>query len=318
MAVLLMAPVAFADEDQALQERIFNSYLEQAQQGDANAQFVVASRYETGKGTGKDIKKAYYWFEKAAENGQPLAQLKLEERAEAQAAAAPKPPTSPTADLAGHRPTVPPEPARSAGQRATRSEPVAKPKERAATVETIARQKDAARPLPAKTPPAPVEPVRIPEPLVVAKTAVSEAPAPTINIAQAVLGGRWGRNRRAAEILPSPVATCLQSSSTEIVCFSQELTRNVGGQGVTYTVKATLSGVGNRDGHLSINYLYNVIDVNDRPFAQPSSGQADFADLAARNGWQEPGLRLDCRLTDERNLACARPDRKLSYQFVRE
>lgn len=297
---LLICTAAFADDDDQIQERIFNTYLEQAEKGDANAQFIVGSRFEMGRGVAKDVDKAYYWLEKAAKKGHPLAQRRVEEHAEAIAAAAPKPVAPLPATVAVPAPPVhvaPPVKERVA------KAPPAKPKE-----------------TPRPTPPAaaPVEPAKPAEAPAVAKAAPVEAPAPVINVAQAILGGKWSRNQRAAEMLPSPLASCLQSSATEIVCFSQELTRNINGQGVTYTVKGTLSGVGNRDGRVHIAYVYNVEDVNGKPFAQPSSTQADLADLAARTGWQEPGVQMDCRLNDERTLSCTRADRKQSVQFARD
>lgn len=295
LVALLICAAAFADEDDQIQERIFKTYLEQAEKGDANAQFIVGSRYEMGRGVGKDADKAYFWFEKAAKKGHPLAQRRMEERAEAMGAAAPKPAAPAPAAVSTPPVHVAAPPVK---ERVAAKAPPAKPKE---------------------TPrPAPVEAAKPAEATVVAKAAPVEPPAPQINVAQAILGGKWSRNQRAAEMLPSPLATCLQSSAAEIVCFSQELTRNINGQGVTYTVKGTLSGVGNRDGRVHITYVYNVEDVNGKPFAQPSSTQADLADLAARTGWQEPGVQMDCRLNDERTLSCTRADRKQSVQFARD
>lgn len=302
IVALFICAAAFADDDDQIQERIFKSYLEQAEKGDANAQFIVASRFELGRGTVKDLDKAYYWFEKAAKKGHPLAQRRVEEHNEALAAASPtKPVAPPPATVA-----VPATPVHVAAA------PV---KEQRVVKAPPAKPKEAPRPAPVAAPVEPAKPVESP---VVAKAAPVEAPAPTINVAQAILGGKWSRNQRAAEILPSPLASCLQSNASEIVCFSQELTRNINGQGVTYTVKGTLSGVGNRDGRVRITYIYNVEDVNGKPFAQPSSTQADLADLTARTGWQEPGVQMDCRLNDERTLSCTRADRKQTVQFARD
>lgn len=301
VTLFIICSAAFADEDDQIQERIFKSYMEQAEKGDANAQFIVGSRLELGRGVAKDVDKAYYWFEKAAKKGHPLAQRRIDERNEALGAAAPKPVAPVVAAAAVATP-----PTHVAAQ------PV---KERVAKAQP--KPKEAPRPAPVAAP-APVAPAKPIEAPVVAKAAPVEAPAPIINVAQAILGGKWSRNQRAAEMLPSPLASCLQSNATEIVCFSQELTRNINGQGVTYTVKGTLSGVGNRDGRVRITYVYNVEDVNGKPFAQPSSTQADLADLAARTGWQEPGVQMDCRLNDERTLSCTRTDRKQSVQFARD
>jgi len=311
---LLICTTVFADDEDQIQERIFKSYLEQAEKGDANAQFIVASRLELGRGVAKDVDRAYYWFEKAAKKGHPLAQRKVDERAEALAAAAPKL-VVPAAIVA-----APPAVHAAAPKEAVHTAAAPKEKERAARPQPTAKPKETPRPAPvaAAPVPAPAEPAKPVEAPVVAKVAAVEAPAPTINVAQAILGGKWSRNQRAAEMLPSPLATCLQSSTTEIICFSQELTRNINGQGVTYTVKGTLTGVGNRDGRVRIAYVYNVEDVNSKPFAQPSSTQADLADLAARTGWQEPGVQMDCRLGDEHTLSCTRADRKQSVQFARD
>ncbi|MBF0271257.1 MAG: sel1 repeat family protein [Magnetococcales bacterium] len=45
--------------------------------GDADAQYNLGLMYETGDGVQKDIKKAWDWFHRAAEQGLPEAQNKL-------------------------------------------------------------------------------------------------------------------------------------------------------------------------------------------------------------------------------------------------
>ena len=277
---LALAVPAYAEDDADIQVRIFKTYLEQANAGDSNSQFIVASRYESGKGTTRDLDKAYEWYEKAAAKGHPLAQRKIEER---QAARNP----------------------------AAAVDPIAEKLAAAAAAESRAAAKPAARPAPVPTRAA--APAPRPEPVVVAK-----APEPSINAQQAILGGKWSRQQKPAEYLPSSRATCLQTNASEVTCFSEEVTRNVGGNGLTYTVKATLSGLDSRDGRFSLLYVYNVADVNGSPFGQPTSALADANDLTARSGWQEPGVKMDCRLSDERTLNCTRTDRKGSYQYSRD
>ena len=46
------------------------------------------------------------------------------------------------------------------------------------------------------------------------------------------------------------------------------------------------------------------------------SGNAN--DITARSGWQEPGIKMDCRMNDERSLTCTRTDRKGSFQYSRD
>jgi len=294
---LVFAVPVHAQEEVDIQVRIFQTYLKQAMDGDANSQFIVASRYETGKGATRDLEKAYEWYEKAAIKGHPLAQRKVDER----------------------QPTKNPE---------TSADRVA---EKLAVAESqLAAKPPAAKPAPARAtaPPTP-KPVatKAPAPAPVSAPAVSApapaptpapAPIPSINIQQAILGGTWSRQQKPAEYLPSSRASCLPTNTSEVTCFSEDITRNVGSNGLTYTVKATLSGLDSRDGRFSLQYVYNVADVHRSPYSQASSVLADANDIAVRTGWQEPGVKLDCRLSDERSLTCTRTDRKGSFQYSRD
>ena len=48
--------------------------IKQAEQGDAKAQFLLGLAYYNGEGTHKNYSKAYYWFQKAVEQGNDKAQ----------------------------------------------------------------------------------------------------------------------------------------------------------------------------------------------------------------------------------------------------
>jgi len=279
VSVLFLALAVPVHAEDDIQVRIFTTYLEQATAGDTNSQFIVASRYESGKGTARDIDKAYEWYEKAAAKGHPLAQRKVEERQGSKSAAS-------TSDSIADK-------LAAAAAAESRSAPKAAPKPAPAPVRAAAPK---------------------PEPVVVAR-----APEPvSINAQQAVLGGKWSRQQKPAEYLPSSRAACLQTNASEVTCFSEDITRNVADKGLTYTVKATLSGLDGRDGRFNLHYVYNVADVNGSAFGQPNSALADVNDLAARTGWQEPGVKMECRLSDERSLTCTRADRKGSYQYSRD
>jgi TPR repeat protein len=52
---------------------------EAAEQGDAEAQFNLGSRYIFGMGVAQDKVKAAEWYRKAAEQGHEAAQKKLDE-----------------------------------------------------------------------------------------------------------------------------------------------------------------------------------------------------------------------------------------------
>jgi hypothetical protein len=155
--------------------------------------------------------------------------------------------------------------------------------------------------------------------VIVAKApAVEEPPMPNLNVIQTLMAGKWKRNRQDADFLPSSNAACLQSSGAEMVCFSQELTRNLDRAGMTYNVKAVISGINNKEARFNLRYIYNVVHVADKPFSQTNGMPNEVNDMAVKTGWQEPGVSLDCHLRDEHSLTCTRADRKMSYQFVRE
>ena len=87
---------------------------------DAVAQYVVAQRYETGKGTEKNLEKAFYWYEKAADQRYPLALVKLEEQKKQQAKAAePVPAAKPAAES--------PVPTRAPKEARVKTEPAKRP-----------------------------------------------------------------------------------------------------------------------------------------------------------------------------------------------
>jgi hypothetical protein len=155
--------------------------------------------------------------------------------------------------------------------------------------------------------------------IVVAKAPpVVELPKPDINVTQALLAGKWKRNQEEAEYLPSARAACLQSSNTEMICFSEELTRNIDNAGLTYNVKSVVSGFNNKEAKFNLRYVYNVVQIANKPHAAPNGMSSEMNDMVVKTGWQEPGVAMECRLRDEHSLSCTRNDRKMTYQFVRE
>lgn len=310
LTFLLLPGVAAHAEDDA-QANIFSTYLKLANEGDTFAQYFIAHRYEIGKGAPLDLDKALFWYEKAAAKGHPLARQKV---AELRPAA--RPADKPAAAKAE------PAPAKRAASTGTPvlaaappQSPAAQPKAKPPTPRAAVPEKPSASRAPAV-----VESKSAEQPTVAKAAAEQKAPiepaAPAMNVMAAILGGTWSRAGQPAEFLPSGNATCLQSSASEIVCFSQELTRNAAGAGLTYVVKSTLSGFNDREGKLIMSYVYDVLRVASSPYTETTINNP-ASDITAKTGWQEPGQRLECRLSDEKSLTCARADRAFSYQFVR-
>lgn len=315
-----------ADDD--IQKGIFDSYLKQAADGDAVAQYVVAQSYENGRGTEKNLEKAYHWYEMAAKQNYPLAVVKIEERnnkeqAKAESAKPVKPeaakpePAAKTAPSKNELEKKPEPPHQKVA-----AKPKAKPAKAPVAPTHVPPPVKASKPAPAEPivrAEAPKQETKFPTTEVVAKaTVVEEPPRPAINVIQALLSGKWKRNRQDAEFLPSSRAACLQSNSAEVVCFSQELTRNVDNTGLTYNVKSVISGISNKDAKFNLRYIYNVVDIAGRPYSQPSGMPGEINDIVAKTGWQEPGISMECHLRDEHSLTCIGTDRKMTYQFMRE
>jgi len=312
--VFLSFVVAFnanADNDD-VQQGIFDAYLKLASGGDAVAQYVVAQRYENGKGTAKNQERAMYWYEMAAKQNYPLAVVKLDGYKKEQTTAEPVL-TEKAQKEPEKKPSPPPK------------ETVAKPKAKPDIAPVVVAQAPPAQ----ANKPKPVEPVarheevkqeaRLPAPEVVAKApVVVESPAPNINVMQALLTGKWKRNLQDADFLPSANAACLQSSNAEVVCFSAELTRNLDNNGLTYNVKSVISGINNKEAKFNLRYTYNVVHIAGKPHEQTNGMRNEVNDMAVKTGWQEPGVSMECRLRDERSLTCTRADRKMAYQFVRD
>jgi hypothetical protein len=239
--------------------------------------------------------------------------------------AAAKAPTSAVVSAPAPTPTpVKKEPAKKPAP--APREPVSqpKPKPAKAPVVTAATVKaDAGLPRPAKPAARRDEPKLeakspVPEIVVAKAPPIVEPPKPDINVTQALLAGKWKHNQEEAEYLPSTHAACLQSSNTEIVCFSGELTRNVDNAGLTYNVKSVISGFNNKEAKFNLRYVYNVVHVASKPHAAPNGMSSEMNDMVVRTGWQEPGVAMECRLRDEHSLSCTRNDRRMTYQFVRE
>src|SRR5688500_7879300 len=74
-----LAPVYYNNKPDAqyYNHKTFYWYQKAAENGDIGAQYNLALSYKNGEGTEKDLEKAFYWYQKAAENGDIDAQYNL-------------------------------------------------------------------------------------------------------------------------------------------------------------------------------------------------------------------------------------------------
>ncbi len=288
---LALAPCANADGE--LQTRIFDYFMGRALKGDRNAQYVVAERYETGLGTAKNIVKAHEWYVKAAEQGHELAKEKLDKR-NAPAASNNEETMLPVKAAA---PAV--TGAKDGAERPSKMKKTTAAK----TVDKKKQIEKTARVDPAATPPAQPVMAPIPAPLATASPSPPPEPAP-IDAMGLVMGAKWtGNGGRPAEILPSDLTGCVQANATETVCFSEKIIRESDNAAVTYVVKSTLSHFA-RDGGFTLNYVFNVLRLRGAGEANPASLAEELSGMTATLGWQDPGIRLQCKIGDGKTLTC--------------
>ena len=67
--LLMLCAIAFCGVVSA------QTYIRDAEQGDANAQYRLGKMYERADRMPKDISKALYWYGKAAEQNHPKAEI---------------------------------------------------------------------------------------------------------------------------------------------------------------------------------------------------------------------------------------------------
>ena len=58
-------------------KKAVENLIQQANNGDTSAEFLLACAYKNGKLGKVDLEKSFYWYEKAATNGDPDAMLML-------------------------------------------------------------------------------------------------------------------------------------------------------------------------------------------------------------------------------------------------
>ena len=296
---------AYAQPRQGVQVRIFQYFLAKAQSGDPNAEFIVGNLYETGKGVQQDSKEAKKWYEKAAAQGNQSAKDKLdggkhaaEQAAKARQLAAEQA-AQKRADAARARMK-----AEIAARARMKAETTARAKmqaEMAARAHLAAERAAQARAEAARR-------------LAAARAAQARAQR-SIDAMPIVLGGNWYHSQNAAQFLPSASTSCLQVGSSEIVCFSRRLHRDVGGSALTYTVKSTLSDF-NHTGDFTANYLYDVLDIGSAGSDAPADPSAAVLAPAAKLGWQQPGQTLHCRTSNAQTVICANRNNQM-FEFTK-
>ena len=309
LSILVCAPAFAADDTKDVQTRIFSYFLNRANEGDMGAQFIIGSRYEHGTGVERDLGKAYQWYAKAAVQGHPLAQQKMEDRVNPDAKIEKIDKKEEAPQTAGARVQAHAVHTTQLAQTTKAREPTLREQAAKTAQEQAAAKERLVQTIPVDTKPSPtpIEPA-------ITKVAAHEPPEIVVNTMDIVLKGQWKRNQNPVEYLPSAKTACLQVSDDEVICFSQELKKTVGTLSLVYTTKASLRNFA-KNGEFSVQYLYNVIDIDSVKNPVSNQGQNDNTDITAELGWQEPGRSLDCKAVNEKAITCVK-DKKYNLHFV--
>ena len=307
----------------------FKKQLPLAESGDGKAQYAVASMYERGNGTEKDLKQAFKWYLKAASQGDDKAVFKVgyfylkavgtnEDFTEAytwlnKAAQAGN-------ERANYYIAYMYEKGKGVEQNLTVArqwyeksskgnyQPAADrlveidallQEERVRVEEQQKAEALAKHRLnePAKQP-VPVYPVE------------SNEPSARPSIKSVLLSGGWQKRDKPAEYLPSKFTSCTDKGAT-IECVSGKLRRNIGMADVHYTTKAILYGM-HEDGNFKVSYRNNVVSVQvTDPEYLESGGK-----VPVQTGWQDAEHSLTCTVENKNELSC-RKDKLRSVKFTR-
>ncbi len=306
--------------DDYIWEEKFKKALPKAEQGDTKSQYAIGEMFEKGKGTVKDIKKAFEWYHKAAKQNDKKAAYKVG-----------------LAYLEGKSVNKNYKKAHnwlrsSANQQYVRAEyylgtlyengqgvsknhsealkwykqalegGYAKASEgikRVAKAQKSAKQKRRAAALKA------AKPKIVPKP--------KPKPVPKIKSTKdKVMAGGWKKRNKSVEYLPSSLTQCKDEKNEEeqVECLSVNISRNIGMADISYTTKATLFDFED-NGSFKITYRNNVskITVTDPEFAE--SGRKVPITL----GRQDADHKLVCQFENESSLTCTKNKlRKIKLQ----
>ena len=309
-----------------------------AKRGDPGAQFYVASAYEEGRGVKKNLKQAFEWFNKGAANKHNGAQFKLGEfyengwgvkKDKGKAEFWYKTAEKNGSRLASKRLAQIGADKQLAIKAKSSKEAAAKKKEQERKRELErkrrlakekarernrlaaekARREKKQRQLQASAKLAAV-PVNHRSKKTGKSKKISAAEKTTAirKHTKAIFSRKWYDKDGAASLLPSSVNNCLESSNSEIVCFSKEQRKIIAHSEINYTVKSMIKDI-KYNGSFTLAYYFNVLDIS---VAEEAGTGSDPLGLKVQEGWQEPQQKMQCSI-HKGKIQCSRDGNKFYY-----
>jgi TPR repeat protein len=275
-------------------------YEQAAAAGHASASFNLGLMYHEGTGIGKSNKKAYKWFRDAAGKGSTPAQYYL---GKLYASGSGVRKDYATAlewytkaadggfDQARGEIIDVMEKMKQPQQAASEQEPIAQPEVEKKPVKTTSEKKLIAQPEVEK------------KPVKTGHTMHNAALMETLMLAI------WSRQSRPVSYLPSTINNC-RAEEKRIICFSDDQTRDSGGNEVKFKTKSVISDFA-KDGTFKVLYRNLVITASqsdNSPLQEPEAAYSDEgtgSTHTVNTGW---GIEhsVDCTMKNSNSLTCVK------------
>jgi len=137
-------------------------------------------------------------------------------------------------------------------------------------------------------------------------------------IQRKILNGGWKKGSRPAEFLPSKKTNCKKTSRTIMECLSGKLKRNIGTANITYITKAVLYDIKD-SGDFKIAYRNKITKIDRIRQTvyddEDEEGISSPIKLTVKKGWQETEHQLDCKIKSKSTIQCLKNKvRKLKFK----
>ncbi|MDH5571998.1 MAG: hypothetical protein OEY89_09550 [Gammaproteobacteria bacterium] len=289
----------------------FEWYSKAANNKHNGAQYKLGEFYYNGWGVTRDIDKANYWFKEAEKNGNQLAKIRIAEL-DSNVQAEKNKLEKQKADLLKEEQRKKKIAEDEANK--IKEQELADIRAKRENDERLRKQKtqQAKQIQLAKIQKAAVLPDKM-SPVVTKspEPATSERKISVSEMINSILIGQWRDQSGAASILPSSINSCLKSSDKEIICFSTEQKRVIANSELTFITKSVLTDF-NSTGQFRINYYYNVTEI---VATADRGGDADPSGLRTEKGWQEPQQVMNCIYLSKAKLECVNGKYKFDFRI---
>ena len=292
-------------------KKAFEWFRKAADNKHNGAQYKLGEFYRNGWGVSQDLDKANYWYKEAAKNGSRLAKNRISKLKSDKQAEITKLEKDNAIRLKNEqkKKKLAEEKVRKLKQRKLDVARAKRAKEERLKKQKIQKEKllQLAKVQKAGNTPKKVK-LADKQPQVSKKTVRKISVAEMID---SIMLGKWRDKSGAASILPSSVNNCLKASDKEIICFSSEQQRVVANSELIFTTKSTLTNFKN-NGQFQINYYYNVAEIT------PAAGKGvpfEPSGLRIEKGWQEPQQVMNCAYLSKTQLKCVKGKYKFNFRI---